>query len=251
MKLKDYKMKLGRFELNDIYCEDCYKAIKDIPDKSIDCIYVDIPYLIKTNSGDNSRISQAVKSSMNELVGEDIVNGINYDIFNDFVRVMKNINCFIWCSKEQIYPILDWWMTNTKCTYQVLCWCKTNVLPMCNGTWLPNLEYCLYFNNGRRLNDGFENKSKFYISGTNQADKEIFKHPTIKPINFVKKHLLHTTNENDIVLDCFAGSGTTLVASADIGRQYIGFEVSPKWYKIAKDRLEKKDANGQINMFLR
>lgn len=38
-------MTLGRFELNKVYNEDCYKAIKDIPDKSIDCIYVDIPYL--------------------------------------------------------------------------------------------------------------------------------------------------------------------------------------------------------------
>ena len=39
-------MKLGRFELDNIYNEDCYTAIKDIPDKSVDCIYVDIPYLI-------------------------------------------------------------------------------------------------------------------------------------------------------------------------------------------------------------
>lgn len=38
-------MKIGKFETNNIYCEDSYKAIKDIPDKSIDCIYTDIPYL--------------------------------------------------------------------------------------------------------------------------------------------------------------------------------------------------------------
>lgn len=37
-------MKIGKYELNNIYCEDSYKAIKEIPDKSIDCIYTDIPY---------------------------------------------------------------------------------------------------------------------------------------------------------------------------------------------------------------
>lgn len=42
---------IGRFEVDKIYNEDCYKAIKDIPDKSIDCVYVDIPYLFQGGGG--------------------------------------------------------------------------------------------------------------------------------------------------------------------------------------------------------
>lgn len=49
--------KLGRFELDTIYNEDCYKAIKDIPDKSIDCIYVDIPYIIQSGGASESALS--------------------------------------------------------------------------------------------------------------------------------------------------------------------------------------------------
>ena len=95
------------------------------------------------------------------------------------------------------------------------------------------------------------NKSKWYESPANKRDKDLFRHATIKPIELVKRHLLHTTQPNDIVLDCFLGSGTTAVAAKDLGRHYLGFEINPKWYKIAKDRLDSTDANGQISLFLR
>lgn len=47
------------------------------------------------------------------------------------------------------------------------------------------------------------------------------------------------------------GSGTTCAACQELGRKYIGFEISEKWCKIANDRLDKIDASGQINLFLR
>ena len=53
----------------------------------------------------------------------------------------------------------------------------------------------------------------------------------------IKNHILNSTKENDVVLDCFAGSGTTLVAAKELNRQYIGFEINPKYYQIAVDRL--------------
>ena len=104
---------------------------------------------------------------------------------------------------------------------------------------------------GVKLNDGYDLKSKFYVSGANKGDKDLFNHPTIKPLELVKRHLLHTTQPSDIVLDCFIGSGTTAVACQETNRQFIGFEIEPKWVKVANDRLNKVDANGQQCMFLR
>lgn len=243
-------MKIGRFETNNIYCEDSFKAIKDIPDNSVDCIYVDIPYLYMGGGGGTSRIALQVSKMKQELKENNIYDGIDYKIFEDFVRIMKKINCFIWCSKEQVYPILDWWMKNTNCTYQIMCWCKTNPVPMCNGNWLSDIEYCLYFNRGTKFNDGYELKSKWYASPINQKDKDKYEHPTIKPLALVKRHILHTTQPNDIVADFFMGSGTTCVACKDTERQYLGFEIEPKWFSIAQDRLNCLAANGQISLFL-
>lgn len=101
------------------------------------------------------------------------------------------------------------------------------------------------------MNDGYELKSKWFISSINKSDKDLFNHPTIKPLELVKRHLLHTTQPNDVVLDAFIGSGTTAVACMDIGRQFIGFEIEPKWVKVANDRLNKTDASGQMCLFLK
>lgn len=81
------------------------------------------------------------------------------------------------------------------------------------------------------------------------TDKDKFLHGTIKPLMFVQNHIINSTNKGDIVLDPFMGSGTTAVACKNLGRQFIGFEVNPKWHKIACDRLNNIQVNGQISLF--
>lgn len=125
------------------------------------------------------------------------------------------------------------------CRYNLLVWCKTNPTPATNNVWLPDLEYCLIFKEkgAPNYNDGYELKSKWYVSPINKNDKELYEHPTIKPLDLIKRHILHSTQPNDIVLDCFLGSGTTAVACKETGRRYIGFEIDEEYYKIAVNRL--------------
>ena len=125
------------------------------------------------------------------------------------------------------------------CRYNLLVWCKTNPTPATNNVWLPDLEYCLVFKEkgAPNYNDGYELKSKWYISPINKKDKDLYYHPTIKPLELVKRHILHSTKENDVVLDCFLGSGTTAVACKELGRNYIGFEVNKEYFDIAQNRL--------------
>ena len=269
---------------NEIYCVDSYKAIKDIPDKSIDCIYVDIPYLYNQGGSGNSELGERTAKKRLELMGASdkylndnttrkealriakntkkkhldfisIEDGIDYSILDEFVRIMKKINCFIWCSKLQIFDIMKYFLgggvlQGREIFFEILTWNKTNPTPTTNNSWLPDIEYCLYFREkGVVYNDGYELKSKWFESPANKKDKDKFSHPTIKPVELVKRHLLHTTQPNDVVLDCFMGSGTTCVACKDIGRKYIGFEISKKWFKVAQDRLNNVDATGQFSMF--
>ena len=130
-------------------------------------------------------------------------------------------------------------------------WCKQTCTPFTNDMWLPNLEYCLCFKEATapRYNDGYEIKSKWYISPSNKEDKELFKHPTIKPLEYVKKHILHSTNEGDVVLDCFMGSGTTGVACKELNRDFIGIELDKEYYEIAKNRINGITADGQLSIF--
>ena len=238
--------------INKIVLGDSYKLIKELPDKSVDCIYTDLPYLIESGGGGHSELAKRIVKTQHHDLSE-INKGIDYSILNEFVRVMKKINCFIWCSKLQIHDIMKFFLDQDekRINFEILTWNKTNPTPATNNVWLPDIEYCLYFReSGVPLNDGYDLKSKWYIAPINKSDKDLYAHPTIKPFALVKRHILHTTQENDIVLDCFMGSGTTAVACMDCNRRFIGFEISPKWHKVANDRINSIDANGQMSFFV-
>ena len=145
---------------------------------------------------------------------------------------------------------MNYFVREKKCMFEILTWCKTNPTPFTKNTYLPDIEYCLMFREkGTKLNDDITLKSKFYVGKANIADKDKYKHPTIKPLELVKRHILHSTQLNDIVLDCFCGSGTTCVACKETGRRFIGMEIDPEYHKIAVDRLNGINANGQTSIF--
>lgn len=234
-------------EINKVYNADSYIAIKEIPDKSIDCIYTDIPYFMVAGGGGHSELALRITKNKKQDLAE-LLDGIDYKILKEFVRVMKKINCFIWCSKMQILDIMNFFNA-TGCNFEMLVWCKDNPTPQTNNVWLPDIEYCLYFREkGVPLNDGYELKSKWFTSPINKRDKDLYEHPTIKPLQLVKRHLLHATQPNDIIFDPFLGSGTTAVAAKETGRQYIGIEIDKNYYRIAQDRLQGITAYGQYSM---
>jgi len=109
---------------------------------------------------------------------------------------------------------------------------------------------------GCKIYGTVETKHKYYVSKCNVADKDLYGHPTIKPLEMVKNHIINSTKENDVVLDCFMGSGTTAVACKQLNRHYIGFELNPEYYQIAIDRVNgltvadrKKKELGQLSLF--
>ena len=114
------------YELNKIYNEDSYEAIKKMPDKSVDCIYTDIPYLYETGGGGSSQLAKRIRGTHDNLVENDIADGIDMDILHDFVRISKKINIYIWCSKLQLLDIMNWFNDNTDVFMEIIVWGKTN-----------------------------------------------------------------------------------------------------------------------------
>ena len=219
--------------INKIYHGDSYELIKKIPDKSIDCIYTDIPYVM-TMSGGGS-LQHKLGNYIKEEV-KDFISGIDYSILDEFVRINKKINIFIWCSKDQIIDIGNYFKQHDA-DFNILTWTKTNPIPFGNSMWLSDIEYCLHFYKEAGYSVGWELKHKNYTSSINIEDKKLYDHPTIKPLELVKRHLLNLTNEGDLVFDAFLGSGTTAVAAKELGRNYLGFEIDENYFNISKDRL--------------
>lgn len=247
-------MQLGRFQTNNIYNEDSYLAIKDIPDKSIDLIIVDPPYLIESTKKSNAKnkLSKYIQSINHELEINNITNGINESILTEFLRVLKTPNIYIWCNNKQISMYLNFFVTKNKCSFDILVWNKTNAIPLFNNKYLNDKEYCLYFRKNAYCNpNNYEDAKTVFSTPTNLSDKNLFNHPTIKPLNIIETLIKNSSKPKDIVADFFLGSGTTAVACKLLNRQYLGFELSPKWFDIALSRLNNIDANGQISLLLR
>lgn len=183
-------MKLGRFELNNIYKGDAYKLIKELPDKCVDLIITDPPYQIDglhTGTGILKDRAKNLNFYVNQMMDSGIDKGIDLKILDDFVRIMKKINIYIFCNKEQIYDYLTYFVKERNCNWEMLIWAKTNVPPFTNGHYLKDKEYCLFFwEKGVKLYGNYDTLKSVYISKTNVGDKKDFVHPTIKPLELVK-----------------------------------------------------------------
>ena len=75
--------------------------------------------------------------------------------------------------------------------------------------------------------------------GFNSSDKESHEHPAIFPEKLAEDHILSWSNENDIILDIFSGSGTTCKMAKKNKRNYIGIDISEEYCKLAERILEK------------
>lgn len=236
---------------NNIYQGDCYQLIKQLPDKSVDLIITDPPYEIVGGGGggcfgDKKRNYHKEYQKLSTNTTEDKKHyecaGFNYEILQELDRVMKHIYIYIFCNKNQVSSLMKHY-EDKGCNVDLLVWCKTNPTPTCNNKYLSDVEYCVFARDkGCKLYGSYKTKSKFYVSPVNVKDKKLYKHPTIKPMELVKRFISNSTIEGDVVLDPFLGSGTTAKACQELNRKYIGFEINEEYYNIALARLnEKKD----------
>jgi site-specific DNA-methyltransferase (adenine-specific) len=82
------------------------------------------------------------------------------------------------------------------------------------------------------------NKQRHDMSGNGGGDNNL-KHPTVKPVNMLEYLILLCTNEGDTVLDPFMGTGTTGIACANTGRNFIGMELDPEYFVLSQERITK------------
>lgn len=236
-------------EVNQIYLGDAYKLIKEIPDKSIDLIVTDPPYKIEGIHGSGIIKNRDVVFA-DELAENGLDKGMDFAILDEFIRVLKKINIYIWCNKPMLLPLLKYFVEEKHCNYEILIWAKENPIPFCGTHYLVDKEYCLFFwEQGAYTDIRFERAKTVYVTKTNVEDKKKFKHPTIKNIEIIENLIKNSSREGGVILDTFMGSGTTALACKHLGRNYIGFEINETYYKIAIDRLNGINQKGEMNLF--
>ena len=227
VKMKDIKLLKG----------DCLELLKNIPDKSVDLVVTDPPYLIEstTTNGKTGAFGSTARSFHNEI--KPLTNGVSNDVLTEMLRIMKKVNIYIWCNKEQLFQYMEFFKGYNM---DLLAWHKTNPVPTCNNKYLSDTEYLLFFREkGVKIYGSYETKKKYYVTPTNKADKDKYGHPTIKPLDIIQNLIINSSNEGDVVLDPFLGSGTTGVACVNTNRKFIGMEIDEEYFAIAEKRIEE------------
>ncbi len=169
-----------------------------------------------------------------------LTGGYDFKILDELIRVMKKINIYIFCNCEQIPFYIKYFVVDRKCKMDILIWNKTNAVPLFNNKYLTDKEYCLYFRKGGYCSPkNYDDAKTVFYHPINIKDKKKWKHPTIKPEIFIRKLIRNSSKENDIVLDCFLGSGTTVACAILENRNYIGFEIDNEFYKTCLKRIEE------------
>ncbi len=234
--------------------DDCFNALDNIKSKSVNMIFADPPYFL---SGDgitcqNGRVASVKKADW------DIPKNIaeKHEFNKTWIRKCKNIladNGTIWISgtlhniysvgmalEEEGFKIMNnitWQKTNpppnmscrtfTHSTETVL-WAKKDI---------KSVKYTFNYDVMKALNNDKQMKDVWSLSFAKPSEKTFGKHPTQKPLELLELIVKASTNEGDIVLDPFNGSGTTGVACKKLNRKYIGIDNNVEYLDISKNRI--------------
>ncbi len=225
----------------DLYQDDCLERLRKLPDKSIDLVIMDPPYLFDKGGGGGAFGSRAYYKEI-----EPLGDGFDFQVLNELERVQEKTNLYIFSNIKLLKELLvNYQVNKPHLRTDLLIWHKTNPAPSCNNKYLSNLEYVLFVREkGVKLFGDYHTKSKVYSSQTNKKDKKLYDHPTTKPVPLLENYIRNSTKPGATVLDCFAGSSSTGEACLRTGRHFVGIELDPKHFKTGEKRL--RDTHSQL-----
>lgn len=217
-----------------LYNGDCLEVMDKLIEEGIkvDCIITDPPYLI--NYRCNRRI--ATDKFDNILNDKDNYSLIIKSIEKAYKILNDNSSIYMFCSWHNV----DFFKKEFEKKFKlknIIVWNKNNHgTGDLKGSYAPKHEFILYGHKGRCLN---KSKRIADVIDCKKVNSKDMAHSTEKPIELLSKFINMSTYENNLILDCFMGSGSTGVACANTGRKFIGIELDNNYFDIASKRIEE------------
>jgi len=247
-----------------LFYGDCLQLLPQFPRDSVDMIFADPPYFL-SNGGITCHAGRMVSVNKGKW---DISQGIeenhkfNLAWLSECQQVLTK-NGVIWVSGTA-HVIFSVGFAMQQLGFKILndiIWFKPNAS--------PNLS-CRYFTHStetiiwaaknqkskhtfnyelmKELGNGKQMRNLWELSPPQPKEKVHGKHPTQKPLKLLERILLSSSNEGDVVLDPFSGSGSTGIAALRLGRKYIGIEISEEYLDLTIKRLEDELATPRLQL---
>lgn len=255
-------MNLKELPINQVVHGDCLDVLKSLPAESVDVVFADPPYNLQLKQAlwrpDLSRVD-AVKDSWDQFDDFAAYDAFTRAWLSACRRVLKPTGT-LWVigSYHNIYRVgailqdLRYWMLND------VVWIKSNPMPNFNGVRMTNAHETLLwaqkergaaytFNHHalKQLNEDLQMRSDWYFpicKGKERLRENGEKvHSTQKPLALLYRVLFASTNQGDVVLDPFFGTGTTGVVAKQLNRNWIGIEKEDRYVQAARERILNTD----------
>lgn len=230
---------------------NCFDLISKIPNKSIDLILTDPPYLFNRGGGKTAGTegkSKIANSDLYKFDGKTMAEMGNFDkpqiyrLLNESKRVCKKMRGYYFCNETALQYYLSW-ATENNCKYNIITLEKPPSI-LNRNRYSTNSEFFVRViaKSGAGIkildyNDEQNNIEWLYsVQRFNKISNKL--HPSEKPLNILNGVIQLNTNEGDLILDPFMGSGSTGIACLNAKRNFIGMELDKKYFDIAKNRIE-------------
>ena len=249
-----------------VYHGDCIDLMKGMPDASIDLIFADPPYNLSGNGMEwkGNRTGgdwNMVNEPWDKMPEKDYLEFTTMWI-GESARLMKRTSSiYVSCTHHNIGEVIMSMKRAGLKINNIITWYKVNAMPnMTRRVFTHSTEFVIWGVKGKgwvfnyedlkRLNpekrtDGrdkqmpdlwaiplVQGKERLYGDNGKSA------HPTQKPMELLKRIMTASSKVGDVVLDPFAGSGTTLVTAMKMNRKYIGIEKSGEYIELIRKRLD-------------
>jgi site-specific DNA-methyltransferase (adenine-specific) len=224
-----------------LHLGDCIEFMKSMPDKSVDCICVDPPYEFISKSPDGGGFMSNENKRHLHKIRDSF--GMSFDplvFLGEAKRVSKVFNAYIFTNKTLLAKYIEFAEVNGY-KWEILLWFKPNAVPINNGHYLIDKEYLIYIKQSGAYFNSDLGYDKYFTIHNHPIGTKVTEHPTEKPVEFISKVLAISTKEGDTIADFYMGSGTTGVACKLLRRNFIGVEISPKYYELAKRRIDSTE----------
>lgn len=220
-----------------LYNEDCL----DIMDKAIesgikvDCIIIDPPY--KLTSGGRTTKKNIQFNTVDE---ENLKKGELFNIpkFDDWAKkcydiLKEDTHAYFMTNTKNLYDMLSSLQNVGFKLHEILVWNKGMHTPQ--QYYLRNVEFILFMRKGKAK--PINNMGTFSLINVNGIKGNKI-HPSEKPTELMKVFVSNSTNDGDLVLDCFMGAGSTGIACKELNRKFIGIELDEKYFDISVERIK-------------
>ena len=239
--------------LTKLYHGNTLELLKEFPENSVDVVMTDPPFFL-SNGGITCQNGQMVTVDKGDWDKLDSMTMEEFytTVLIELKRILKpDGTIWLFGTMHNVYTL--GYLLN-KLEYKIMnniTWQKTNPAPnlgcrmFTHSTetilWAKQNEKSKHFFDYqlmKEMNNNKQMKDVWTTSTTKKSEKKLGKHPTQKPLEIMEKMILASTKEDSLILDPFAGSGTTLVAANKLNRQSIGIDLEKEYIELAIARIE-------------